>query len=389
MPLSRRDMFSGLLAPVVFSPGTRYGAWAPAYRACIIGDSQKGLYGHAMHRIFELCPNVKVVGLADPVEEGRRTFGAQAKAERLYADYREMLAKEKPELVVIAPRWTLLHREYFSACAAIGAHGIIEKPLASDLAEADAMADAADAGHLKWGIGFNFRVLPEIQALRRLVIDEGFIGEILEVRGRGKEDHRAGGEDLVVLGTHIFDLMRFFLGDPHWVTAEISSAGKPVTRRDRREASERVGWVAGDRINAMYGFQQGIAGYFSSVKTKDNLGGRWGLDLYGSKGVVSIRQNGGAQISLFRSPTWAPGKAISRWENLPNLPNTTFANPEAERYLPIIRDVLAKIGLPDKPLVSLQDGRASLEMIQGIYAAHLTATRVAFPLADRKHPLAD
>ncbi len=387
MKATRREFIGGTAASLVLPARERPQAAAPAHRACIIGDSRRGLYGHSMHRMFELCPEVEVTGLADPVEDGRRKYGGEAGAQRLYADYREMLEKEKPSLVVIAPRWTLCHREYLLACAAAGAHGIIEKPIASDLLEADGMVRAAETRNLKWGIGFNFRVLPEVLALRKQVMEEGLIGQILEVRGRGKEDQRAGGEDLVVLGTHIFDLMRFFLGSPRWVAAQIDSEGKPATRENRREASESVGPVAGDRISAMFGFDRGITGYFSSVKTADNQGGRWGLDLYGSRGMVTIRQNGGAHISLFRSPSWAPDKAAGAWESIPGLSSTRFSRPEAERYLPIIRDVIAKIGSGERPQVSLQDGAAALEMIQGIYAAHLAGARIPFPLTDRRHPL--
>ena len=51
---------------------------------------------------------------------------------RIYQDYREMLAKEKPDLVAVAPRWTVNHKEYLLACAEAGAHGIVEKPLTPD-----------------------------------------------------------------------------------------------------------------------------------------------------------------------------------------------------------------------------------------------------------------
>ncbi len=387
MEMTRRNFIGSAAAAAVTVGHVASAVEGQPLVACVIGDSAQGQYGHSMHRVFDLCPNVRVAGLADPVEAGRQKFGAEAKAERLYADYREMLEKEKPSLVAIGPRWTVHHREYLLACVAAGAHGILEKPLSQDLVEADEIVAAVDGKGLKWGIGFNFRALAEVQFARKAVVEEGLIGEILEVRGRGKEDYRAGGEDLVVLGTHVFDLMRYFLGDPEWVSADVTQDGKPVTPGDRREASEPVGPVAGDRIRAMYGFAKGIVGYFASVKTQEGLGGRWGLDILGSKGMVTIRQNGGARIALFRSPTWAPSKIASAWETIPGAPVTTPANPEAERYLPIVQDVIAKIGKPEQPTISLHDARASMEMIQAVYAAHLGGGRVALPLKERKHPL--
>jgi len=40
----------------------------------------------------------------------------------------------------------------------------------------------------------------------------GKLGDILWLHGQGKEERR-GGEDLMVIGTHIMDLMCFFAGD--------------------------------------------------------------------------------------------------------------------------------------------------------------------------------
>lgn len=384
MELTRRTFLGAAAAGVAASA---MAANEEPLRACVIGDSAQGEYGHSMHRVFELCPNVRVAALADPVEAGRQKFGAEAKAERLYADYREMLEKEKPALVAIGPRWTKNHKEYMLACAAIGAHGLIEKPLASDLAEADAIVAAIEAKNLKWGIGFNFRILPEVQFARKAVIEDGIIGEILEIRGRGKEDYRAGGEDLAVLAPHIFDLMRFFLGNPLWVSADVTMQGKPVAVADRREGNEPIGPIAGDRVHAMYGFANGVTGYFSSSKTADDLGGRWGIDVCGSKGMLTIRQNGGAHIDLMRSPTWSPSRIAQNWESLPGAPVTNYANPEAERYKFIVQNVIASIGQPGLPNVSLQDGRAALEMVQGVYASHLSGKRLPLPLAQRTHPL--
>src|SRR4051812_25250884 len=73
------------------------------YKACIIGDTKNGGYGHTIYYAFAARPDVAVVGLADPDEAGRAKAGKEAGAANLYADYREMLEKEKPDLVVVGP----------------------------------------------------------------------------------------------------------------------------------------------------------------------------------------------------------------------------------------------------------------------------------------------
>ena len=55
---------------------------------------------------------------------------------------------------------------------------------------------------VKCAVAHQMRLAPAIQTLKKM-LGEGLIGELMEMRGRGKEDRRAGGEDLMVLGVHI------------------------------------------------------------------------------------------------------------------------------------------------------------------------------------------
>ncbi len=358
------------------------------FRACIIGATGQGDYGHTLHLVFGLRTDVEVVGLADPDEAGRRSHATEARAARSYADYREMLVKEKPDLVVIAPRHTVRHREYLFAAVEVGVHGLIEKPIADTLSDADEMLKAASARNAKWAIAYNFRAMPALQHARRLILEEGLIGQILEVRGRGKEDRRAGGEDMLVLGCHVADLMRFFVGDPLWCEADITVGGRRAGAADVHEATESLGPVAGDRIQATYAFKEGIKGYFASARSDDGNGGRWGLDIFGSRGVVTIRPDGQPMIGLLREPSWAPFGRNRNWEALPGAPvDAVSPNPRAARYAPIIDDLLLAIQENREPRVSLRDGLASLEMLQAVYESHVRQARVPFPLQNRAHPL--
>ncbi len=357
------------------------------YKACVIGDSGNGGYGHRFHQVWAPRDDIEVVAVADPDEEGRRKHVAEAKAQRGYADYAEMLEKEKPDLVSIAPRTTVNHEEYLLACAAAGAHGMMEKPIASDLAEADAMVNAIEANGLKWGMGFNFRATPVMQHAKRMILEEGIIGEVLELRSRGKEDRRAGGEDLIVLGTHSFDMMIALVGKPTWCAADVQVGTRPAGRGDVREATEELGPIVGDRVQAIFGFPNGVYGYFSSVKTADGSGGRWGLDVYGTKGIVTIRLTEIPEVRLLRQSDWTTADKDARWEAMPDEPTMDRETLRAQRYAPIVDDVLACIGADRTPEVSLQDGRDSYEMIQAVFASCAAGGRVELPLQERGHPL--
>lgn len=359
------------------------------YRACIIGDTKEGGYGHSMHLAFDLQPNVKVVGLADPDETGRAKHAAECKAERTYADYREMLATEKPDLVSVGPRFTTRHKEYVLACVEAGAHGFLEKPISVDLEEADAMVSAVAAKKLKWTIGYNMRVSPLIDHLKKLLWEDEIVGSILEVRTRGKEDGRAGAEDMIVLGTHTFDLMRYLVGDAHWCMADITHNGKPATPADVREATEPLGPIVGNRLHAMYGLDKGMAGHFSSMKTKQGGQGGWGLEIYGNLGVVAIHMGVVPKILWLKDGTWRSGWNNAAWQPLPGAPELVITDESRQRHQWLAADLLDAIEHDREPAASLDSGRKSLEMIHACFASYVQGKKVEIPLANRSHPLKD
>jgi len=359
------------------------------YRACIIGDTRQGGYGHELHLAWSKRKDVEVVGLADPDEKGRKEHAAAAGAKRTYAGYREMLEKEKPDLVSVGPRWTVNHRDYLLACAEVGAHGYLEKPISTDLTEADEMVEAIEKRNLKWAIAHQKRMTPTIQHTKKLVFEKGLIGDVLELRGRGKEDQRAGGEDLIVLGTHIFDLMLFFMGKAEWCASDIRVDGRPATKSDVRQPSEPLGPILGNQIQSTFGFRNGVPGYFSSRLNPDGNGGRWGLDIYGTRGIVTLRIEVLPVIYWAESTSWEQGKKKLEWKPLPDAPVLESDNPSVDMNAFAIDDLMAAIEEDREPQVSVQSGRDSYEMIQAVYAAHIHGGRVDLPLENRRHPLVE
>src|SRR5215211_7203200 len=102
--LDRREFVSASsLALAAFPSGVWAARERPKYRACVIGHTGRGGYGHGLDTAFQKVPGVTVVGLADPDEKGRAAAARRAGAVRAYADYREMLARERPNLVAIGP----------------------------------------------------------------------------------------------------------------------------------------------------------------------------------------------------------------------------------------------------------------------------------------------
>src|SRR5437868_13621278 len=116
-----------------------------------------------------------------------------------------MVEKEKRQAVSVADRGLDCQRDMVIAGAEFGASVFLEKPIAQNLQQADEMVAAAEKHHVKVALAHQTRYSPRVKVIKEL-IGEGRIGEILELRGHGKEDKRGGGEDLMVLGTHSLDL---------------------------------------------------------------------------------------------------------------------------------------------------------------------------------------
>ena len=73
MHLSRRGFLAA--ASGLAAAATAGGPPEKKYKACIIGDSTLGGYGHQIHNAFAFREDVAIVGLADPDEKGRARYG--------------------------------------------------------------------------------------------------------------------------------------------------------------------------------------------------------------------------------------------------------------------------------------------------------------------------
>jgi len=365
------------------------GAEAPKLRAAIIGHTGRGNYGHGHELIFKGRQNITVVAVADLNEPGRVQAAARARALRSYADYRQMLEREKPQLVVVAPRWTDEHHAMALAALNAGAHVYLEKPITQTLAEADELLAAAARGGLRIAVAHQVRLAPNILFLKQRLAD-GLIGELVEIRAQGKQDHRAGGEDLVVLGVHLFDLLRFFAGDPLWCAARVLQASCEITLSDARPATENIGPVAGDDIFAQFAFPQGVNATFTSRIRNRELAEPWSMEILGTKGAVKIIMDMVPTLCARKGGSWtAQGKA-GDWRGLDNDPALGLSSEQRgvnAANQRVVDDWLSGIAGKHEPICSGYAGMKALEMAMAVFAAGLARRRVELPLKDRNHPL--
>lgn len=130
---------------------------AAGYRAAVIGRTGGGDYGHGCERIFAGVPGVSVEAIADADPAGLEQAAVRCGAKRRYADYREMLERERPDLVCIAPRQPDCHREMALAAIEVCRGIFIEKPFTETPADADAILAAAERRGVKIQVAHNRR----------------------------------------------------------------------------------------------------------------------------------------------------------------------------------------------------------------------------------------
>lgn len=359
-------------------------------KAAVIGHTGRGNFGHNLDAIFDGVPRVEFVALADADAAGRAKAQARTKVPRVYADYREMLDKERPQLVSVSPRWTDQRHAMVKAALEAGAHVYCEKPFMRTLAEADdVLALAAKLGR-KIAVAHQGRVAPSILLLKRQ-LEEGAIGELLEIRVHGKQDKRAGGEDLLVLGTHSFDLVRCFAGDAQWCSARILQGGREVTLADERAASENIGPIVGDEIDAMFAMAKGVNVRFTSRAKNAPASGPWGMEIVGTKGSVRLLSDVYPQVLWLQSGGVTLEGEVRTWRPRAGEPSASAT--AMERGFPaanrrVVDNWLAAIRENREPVCSGFAAMKSLEMIHAVFAAGISRGRVELPLKERRHPLA-
>lgn len=361
---------------------------AAKYRIAIIGHTGRGNYGHDVDRVWLDIPNCQIVGVADPDEKGRAAAAQKLKVDRTFADYRRMLDETKPHIVSICPRWLDQHRDMILAAAERGAHIYMEKPFCRTLAEADQIVAACEKHDVKLAIAHQTRYSPKIQAVRDL-IDDGALGDLLELRGRGKEDKRGGAEDLWVLGSHVMNLIHVFGGEAKWCFAQVTEQGRPITKADVKEGPEGIGPLAGDRVTAMYGLEGGANAYFGS--RRDAAGGRFGLQIYGTKGIVEILTGHLPAVNFLPDPAWSPGRSGKAW--IP-VSSAGLGKPELMKEgglnggnILACRDLIAAIEEDRQPECNMHEARHTIEMISAVFESQRTGGPVALPLVNRDNPL--
>jgi predicted dehydrogenase len=357
----------------------------------VVGHTGRGNYGHGLDAVWLKLPETRIVAVSDPDYAGRKVAEVRLQtavggADRVesFADHVAMFRKARPQIVAVCPRHIDAHAEIILAAIEAGVKGIyVEKPFVRTLAEADEIVRlCADKG-VKLAIAHRNRYHPVLDVVKQLVA-AGEIGELKEVRVRGKQDQRGGGLDLWVLGGHGFNLATLFTGPAISCEATILVEGRPATKADVRPGDEGVGLIVGDEIHARYETKSGIPLYFDSKKGTWTKGTPFGARLIGTKGVISLQIDEEPLAILERDGQKTPitTAGIGKPEPIKDIKLVNGGHHGA------VRDLIAAIADKRQPLCGPEAGRETVELTLGVFASFAAGgKKVALPLADRQHPL--
>ena len=350
-------------------------------RVCVVGMTFGLSHARAWRR---LEPRVRLVAIADMDPSKHEKLLADPESEilkdrpplALYEDAVGMMDREEPDVISIAVRPSL-NLTLVPEAARRGIHVVCEKPMATTLQDADRMIRACRDAGVKLAVGHQRRNALHPYARAAALVSEGRIGRLTHMTGlwphtvpedRGMDFVEAyGGGNVMFLGTHVFDLFRYYAGDATWVAADL----------ERRYAGP--GPETGARV--WFGFRNGVSGYYEQ---DENQGVTFGevsgevVCLYGEEGCIRMPARG--------RRLYLKTKARPAWEEIP------YNVSEAE-----VRDVGVRAAreafldlIEGKPsaVSTGEDGRAALEMALAAYESNrLGGARLALPAEIQGNPM--
>lgn len=197
---------------------------------------------------FQSHPAAKVVALAETSPERGQEAATEFGVADVYTDYKDVLARKDVDIVSIAlPNF--LHAPVGMDVLRSGKHLMIDKPMATNAADAAKLIKLAQTRKLKLMVGQNQRFTPEAQTIKNLV-EKGKLGEVYAAKATWMRrsgipklgtwftrKDLAGGGCTYDIGVHALDLALHLIGD--FDAASVS--GQTFTKFGNRGLGEG-GW---------------------------------------------------------------------------------------------------------------------------------------------------
>ena len=318
-----------------------------SYRAGVIGLGQIGnlfdldpkrkeIWTHT--GAYLALPDVLLAAGADSDVGRRNSFQIRSETAKAYSDYREMLDAERLDVVSVCTP-TALHHAMVLAAVHAGVRAVFcEKPLAATPEQAAEMVEVCHSAGVLLAVNHTRRWEP-IYVHAKQLIQDGAIGRLEAIVGYypGK---------VFTMGTHLFDLMRFFGGDVQWVCGQSPNAA-----------------IALDEEGSLSGQLQFCSGATGSIISGwDRTNHVFELDLVGSAGRLRLSGDGAAMdLCRFKeSPRYSGYRELAKDDEIGRMSQET--QPFVSRLVTAMRDVIDCIGNGQRPACSGPDGLAAVDI---------------------------
>ena len=170
-----------------------------------------------MQSITYNVPGAKVLGITDVFKDGLQELADKYGIEKVYEDYKEMLADKDIDAVLVCSS-TDTHADISIEAAEAGKHVFCEKPVDLTPEKVKAVIEAVEKAGVKLQVGFNRRFDHNFAHVRSL-INDGKVGnlELIKITSRDPEPPSAeyaavSGGMFLDMTIHDFDMARFLAG---------------------------------------------------------------------------------------------------------------------------------------------------------------------------------
>jgi predicted dehydrogenase len=272
----------------------------PEVRIGIIGYGMMGKahsYGYReAPRLRELPvrPRLQVISgrRRELVEKAAAAYGV----EEVTTDWRKIIERKDIDIVdICTPPGT--HAEIAATAAAAGKAVFTEKPFAIDYADGKKAVDAAQRAGVLNAVGFNYRRLPAVSLMKRM-IDEGAIGKVQLWRGCWLSDEfvdpqipfdwrferKMGGTTIADLGSHMIDIALWMVGEVSEVSAQ-SATFVPERANPEKPGAKRSVEID-DASSALMNFANGCRGVLEMARTCVRRPCDFTVEVNGTKGTL-------------------------------------------------------------------------------------------------------
>jgi predicted dehydrogenase len=276
----------------------------PELRVGIVGYGVMGkahCYGYRVAPMLRTLPVTPVV----TVMSGR-SGPAVAAAASAYGvpehttDWRALVARDDLDVVdICTPPGT--HAEIAQAAAAAGKAVLCEKPLALSYPQAASALAAAESAGVRHAVGFNYRRLPAVALMRRMVAD-GAVGEVRLWRATWLSDEFAdpqtphdwrfdramGGTTIADLGSHLIDMALWMAGGIARVCAQSETfiAERPLPGEPGGAAGGARAVTVDDASSALLRFESGALGTMEVARAAVRRPCDFTVEVNGSRGTL-------------------------------------------------------------------------------------------------------